>query len=179
MESERSAPQTESGQPKVEAAGGPRRRRRWLVRAGTALLLLFGLIQLLPIGRSGNPPVSRAVVWPDSGGQALAAGACYDCHSNLTKRWWATKIAPASWLAENDVNGGRAHLDFSRWDTPQPALKDVVEVVRSGSMPPLQYRLIHGDSRLSDRERKQLIAALTGLYTSDPPAILRRGGGAR
>ena len=48
----------------------------------------------------------------------MIQGACYDCHSNLTKKWWATEIAPASWLAQSDVEGGRSALNFSEWDKP-------------------------------------------------------------
>lgn len=160
-----------------EAPDAPRRWRRWILRAGLALLVLFGLIQLIPFGHASNPPVTRAAVWPSRGGQTLAEGACYDCHSNLTKRWWATKVAPISWLAQNDVDGGRPQLNFSRWDTPQPALERVIEVVRSGSMPPLQYKLVHSNARLSAGERTQLVEALTQLYFSDPPAALRGDGG--
>jgi hypothetical protein len=141
------------------------------------LLVLFGVIQLVPFGRAGNPPVSRAAAWQAGPGQSLARAACYDCHSNLTKRWWATEIAPVSWLAQSDVNGGRAQLNFSRWDTPQASLQEVVDAVVSGSMPPVQYKLVHGDARLSTSERRQLADAIRELYAADPPAGVRRGGG--
>ena len=114
----------------------PGRRRpwkRWLTWGALASLVLFGLIQLVPFGHGKNPPVTRAAVWPSAQAQSLAENGCYDCHSNLTKRWWATKVAPASWLAQNDVNGGRNALDFSEWDRPQAALDEVVEAVQSGS----------------------------------------------
>ena len=100
------------------------------------LVVLFGLIQLVPFGHSKNPPVTKAAVWPSAQAQTLAENACYDCHSNLTKRWWATQIAPASWLAQNDENGGRNILNFSEWDKPQAALDEVVEAVQGGGMPP-------------------------------------------
>lgn len=163
--------------PSARSVVASRPWRRWILRAGLALLVVFGLIQLIPFGRAGNPPVTRAAVWPLGAGQALAEGACFDCHSNLTKRWWATKVAPVSWLAQNDVSGGRDHLNFSRWDTPQPDLDQVIEAVRSGSMPPLQYKLVHGNARLGAAERAQLADALTRLYASDPPAGVRSGGG--
>jgi hypothetical protein len=156
-----------------------RRRRwtRWLPRAALALVVLLGLIQLVPYGHGKNPPVTKAAVWPSAAGQALAEDACYDCHSNLTKRWWATEIAPASWLAQADVDGGREVLNFSEWDKPQAALDEVTESVLSGSMPPLQYKLFHGNARLSDAQRRQLADALTQLYASDPPAGTKQGGG--
>ena len=155
-------------------------RRRWTRRLAVAAagsLLLLGLIQLVPFGHGKNPPVTKAAVWSSAQAQTLAEHSCYDCHSNLTKRWWATEIAPASWLAQSDVNGGRNILNFSEWDKPQADLNNVIESVQSGSMPPLQYKLFHGNARLSDAERTQLADGLRQLYATDPPAGTKQGGG--
>ena len=125
-----------------------------------------------------SPPVTKAAVWPSAEeAQTLAENACYDCHSNLTKRWWATRIAPASWLAQIDENGGRNILNFSEWDMPQAELDEVTEAVQSGSMPPVQYKLFHSNARLSDTERQQLIHGLEQLYATDPPAGTKHGEG--
>ena len=144
--------------------------------AAVGLVALFGAMQLVPFGHATSPPVTKAAVWPNAQAQTIAQNACYDCHSNLTKRWWATKIAPASWLAQNDVNGGRSALNFSEWDKPQAALERVREAVMSGSMPPLQYKLLHANARLSSAERKQLSDGLAQLYANDPPAAIKQGG---
>jgi hypothetical protein len=154
-----------------------RRWKRWLVWGAVGSVILFGLIQLIPFGHGKNPPVTKAAAWTNTQAQTLAENGCYDCHSNLTKRWWATEIAPASWLAQADVNGGRDALNFSEWDKPQAGLDDVLESVQSGSMPPLQYKLFHGNARLSDAERKQLADGLRQLYATDPPAGTKQGGG--
>jgi len=158
----------------------PKRRRptrRVIVRTTVGLLVLFGLAQLVPFGRStSNPPVTQAAKFPDATTQQLFMNACGDCHSNLTKRWWATRIAPASWLAENDVRGGRRILNVSEWNRGQADVERVVEATQSGSMPPIQYKLFHGNSRLSDAQRTQLADGLRKLYANDPPPI-RQGGG--
>jgi hypothetical protein len=167
---------TENGSPAPSAAGG-RRWKRWLGFAALGLVALFGLAQLVPYGHGKNPPVTRAAVWPSAQAQTLAVNACYDCHSNLTKRWWATEIAPASWLAQADVDGGRNALNFSEWDKPQAGLDDAIETAQSGSMPPLQYKLFHSNARLSTAERQQLADGLTQLYATDPPAGTKQGGG--
>ena len=151
--------------------------KRWLMWGTIASLVLVGLIQLIPFGRGKNPPVTRAAAWPSAPAERLAASGCNDCHSNLTKRWWATEIAPASWLAQSDVNGGRNVLNFSEWDKPQAELDNVIAAVQSGSMPPLQYKLFHADARLTDVERKQLVDGLRQLYATDPPAGTKRGEG--
>jgi len=72
------------------------------------------------------------------------------------------------------VNSGREALNLSEWDKPQPALERVREAVLSGSMPPLQYKILHADARLSSAERKQLSGGLAQLYASDPPADVKR-----
>lgn len=160
-----------------EAGPRPRRRLRprWVAGlAALALGILLALAQLVPYGHSTtNPPVTRAARIPDAVTRQLVSSACADCHSNLTKRWWATRIAPVSWLAESDVRGGRERLNLSEWDRPQPDLNDVIEAVQGGSMPPLQYRLAHAAARLSGAERDRLAAGLEHLYATDPPASSR------
>jgi hypothetical protein len=175
METERVMRTSRAAGSRRRTWGFQRTRRRWLLSA-LGLLALFGLIQLVPFGRGANPPVSRAAAWPAGPGLSLARKACYDCHSNLTKRWWATEVAPVSWLVQHDVNDGRARLNFSRWDTAQAPREQVVDAVLSGSMPPVQYKLVHGDARLDTRERRQLADAISRLYAADPPAGVRWGG---
>ena len=57
----------------------------------------------------------------------------------------------------------------SEWDRPQPDVGELAGVIQEGEMPPLQYRLLHPGSRLSDSEKADLIAGLTRTYRSDPP----------
>jgi hypothetical protein len=100
---------------------------------------------------------------------------CADCHSNLTRWPWYTSVAPASWIAQSDVDGGRQILNFSRWDTPQPAVERLVQAVSSGAMPPLKYRILpnHAKARLSGAQKARLIAGLRRLYATDPPAGIK------
>jgi hypothetical protein len=90
-------------------------------------------------------------------------------HSNLTKWRWYSNVAPSSWLVEHDVEDGRAILNFSEWNKPQPDAGELIEKVENGEIPPLQYKVAHGDARLSSREKKQLVSAITSLYAADPP----------
>lgn len=151
-------------------------RRRWPpsrreVKFGAlgALALLL-LIQVVPYGHAhSNPPVTQAAKWPAGTGQQIAEAGCYDCHSNLTKWRWYSNVAPSSWLVQHDVEDGRGALDFSEWNRPQPDAGELVEKVESGEMPPLQYKLAHSEARLSAQQKKQLVAAITGLYATDPP----------
>jgi mono/diheme cytochrome c family protein len=149
--------------------------KKWLVRGALALAGLLVLIQFVPYGRDHtNPPVTREVRWDTARTRELASGACMDCHSNVTDWKWYTNVAPVSWLVYNDVKGGRENLNFSEWDKPQAEPGDIVEVVREGSMPPLQYKPLHSGARLSDAQRAELVRGLEKTLAADPPIA---GGG--
>lgn len=121
----------------------------------------FGLIQLLPFGRNlSNPPVVREPAWDSPATRELAQRACFDCHSNEVVWPWYTRLAPASWLMEADVRGARNHFNFSDWYPGDVDIDEIEEVLASGEMPPIQYRLMHKDARLTAAERQQLIDGL-------------------
>ena len=148
--------------------------RRTLLFAVGILAGAFVLLQLVPYGHDhGAPPTTKRAQLSGAAGR-IAAGACMDCHSNATRWPWYTNVAPASLLVVNDVKGGRDHLNLSRWDRPQPDLDEVVEAIDEGDMPPAQYKLVHGDARLSAAQRRTLIAGFRALYANDAPPA---GGG--
>lgn len=74
-----------------------------------------------------------------------------------------------SWLIQRDVDEGRGVLNVSEWDRPQTELGELTEVIDEGEMPPVQYKLLHPDARLSDAEKAELIDGLTRTYAADPP----------
>jgi mono/diheme cytochrome c family protein len=140
---------------------------RWAVWGGLAL---FAAIQLVPYGRDHtNPPVTEAAAFAPGPGLELARGACFDCHSNETAWPWYTSVAPASWLAQRDVDEGRATLNFSEWDRPQAEVDELIEVIEDAEMPPVSYTLIHPSARLSDEECSALIAAMRQMLRDSPP----------
>lgn len=145
--------------------------RKWLLRAAVVLVIGLALIQLVPYGRDHtNPAVTREVKWDSARTRELAVGACYDCHSNVTEWPWYSSVAPVSWLVYSDVQEGREKLNFSEWDRPQGEEGDeVAEVVREGSMPPLQYKPLHPAGRLSDAERDELARGIEQTLAADPP----------
>jgi hypothetical protein len=156
------------------------RRVRWkrvLLYAGGALVAIFLLIQAVPYGRDHtNPPVTQEPAWDSPQTRTYAVAACYDCHSNETKWPWYTNIAPASWLVQNDVEGGRSALNFSEWDRPQgEGAGEIVDVVQEGEMPPSYYAWMpnHRDARLSDSEKAAFVRGLEATLRASPPI----GGG--
>lgn len=85
--------------------------RRWFFRGGIGLLGLLLAIQLVPYGRDhSNPPGRTEPSWDSPATRELARRACFDCHSNETEWPAYASIAPASWLAQYDVDEGRAPI---------------------------------------------------------------------
>jgi hypothetical protein len=58
---------------------------------------------------------------------------------------------------ENDVNGGRRHLNFSQWDKPQRHAEDIAQQVKGGDMPLWYYLPLHPSAKLTDAEKQALI----------------------
>jgi hypothetical protein len=149
--------------------------RRALLWAGAVVLALFALAQAVPYGRNhSNPPVTMEPSWDSPRTRALAARACFDCHSNLTKWRWYSNVAPASWLVQRDVDGGRGAFNFSEWDRPQDVgAGDIVEAIQGGSMPPWFYTIMHASASLGAADRDALIRGLQATLAASPP----KGGG--
>lgn len=123
------------------------------------LIIVFGLMQLVPVDRS-NPPVAADIPTPPEV-KSILRRACYDCHSHETVWPWYSRIAPFSWLIARDVQGGRAELNFSTWtqySTKEQVkkMKESFEEVAEGEMPPWFYLAVHRDASLSEADRKVL-----------------------
>ena len=115
------------------------------------------LIQFIPYGHDlNNPPVKSEPAWDSPQTRELAKRACFDCHSNESQWPWYSKVAPASWLLQHDVDEGRATMNFSEWDEYWLASSEIAETINEGEMPPPQYLIMHPEARLSDAEKKQL-----------------------
>lgn len=114
-----------------------------------------------------NPPVTGEVPATPAAAAVLRR-ACYDCHSFETTWPWYSRVAPVSWLVAHDVDEGRDELNFSTWSRLPAArrakkLREIVEEVEEGEMPPLLYRLVHPEARLTPED----VAALRTWATGD------------
>jgi hypothetical protein len=123
------------------------------------LVVLFFLAQLVQPKRT-NPPVvpSRSLeahVQVPQNVLPILKRACGDCHSNETVWPWYSHVAPVSWLVTDDVNVGRRHINFQDWEAqenPKEATEHLALIckeVQEKGMPPLIYRTMHKESRLS------------------------------
>ncbi len=102
-----------------------------------------------------TPLLSGAQIGPQV--FATIQRACRDCHSEATVYPWYAHIAPMSWMIERDVNDGREHLNFSKWNQypivrRERLLSEIANQVRDGGMPLPIYTFMHPDARLSETE---------------------------
>lgn len=134
---------------------------RYLKRAAWLGLAVLVAAQVVRIDRT-NPAVEQDVGAPPEVDLVLRR-ACYDCHSNETVWPWYSNVSPVSWLLARDVRKGRRELNFSTWnayDAKKKAkkLKESVEEVTEGEMPPWFYVAAHRDAALSEIDVARLRA---------------------
>lgn len=129
-------------------------------------VLLFALIQLIPIDRS-NPPLEgkhnfvEVMNTPIEIRQLLKTS-CYDCHSNETVYPSYAYVAPISWSVKHHINKGRQHLNFSEWGTynremKEGMLKNAIGDLEENRMPLAGYVAQHPEARLTKAQKKLLI----------------------
>ena len=124
-------------------------------------LVLFGLIQVIPIGKNHtNPPVVSEPNWNSPQTRQMAKEYCFQCHSNETEWPWYSNIAPASWLIYFDVVNGRNRFNFSDWNNNPGELREIVGAINEGEMPPIQYWIFHPSSRPQGQQKADFIAGL-------------------
>jgi hypothetical protein len=122
-----------------------------------AIVLAGGLLAIAVKPRPVNPPVDpsqniNAVLAPPVKIQKILRRSCWDCHSDQTRWPWYSRLEPFASLVSDDVEKGRAAMNFSRWtNNPKAAglLLAGCAAVETGRMPRLAYRLMHRDATLS------------------------------
>lgn len=129
-------------------------------------VLLFALIQLIPIDRT-NPPLEgkhnfvEVMNTPIEVRQLLKTS-CYDCHSNETVYPSYAYVAPISWSVKHHINKGRRHLNFSEWGTynrelKEGMLKNAIGDLEENRMPLAGYVAQHPEARLTKAQKKLLM----------------------
>ncbi len=135
-------------------------------------IVCFGLAQLIPVPHT-NPPVVTQVKWDSARTQQLFMRACGDCHSNQTTWPWYSYVAPVSWLVSRDVIEGRDRLNISELNSGrgERGFSEMGRVVERGSMPPIQYLILHPNASLSSTEKQDLINGLNTTFSSSAPVL--------
>jgi cytochrome c len=89
--------------------------------------------------------------------RAILAEKCADCHSNQAHAPVYGRLAPASWLMERDIIEARRGMNLSLWNTysaeqQQTLLARILHEAKLHKMPPLQYRMVHWNARITDAD---------------------------
>jgi hypothetical protein len=143
----------------------------WLgLAALVAIVVVWELTPLvLP---AGNPPARQAGVIVSERSDAILRRACFDCHSNETEWPWYAVAPVAGLLVRYDVFAGRRELNLSEWSTTagrrqQRKLREVVEEVGKGDMPPWYFLPLHAEARLTAADVEILRRDITALTGAD------------
>ncbi len=141
------------------------------------LLVALVVTQFIPINRE-TPEVddSKDFIYMTNPPNAVIVtlkNACYDCHSYETRYPWYARIAPVKFWIQDHITDGRRHLNFSEWgnydaERKEHKLEELVEEVEKEEMPLDSYTWIHGDARLADQERNELVE-----WLKDGPTALK------
>ncbi len=131
--------------------------KKIIVRALVGILAVFVILQFIPVDRPASAPMTLSPsIDPNVG--SLFKRACFDCHSSATQWPWYSNVAPVSWLVIRDVEEGRKHLDFSKWDEVTDFKRgnwkeEIFEELEAEKMPPKMYEIMHSESKLTAEEK--------------------------
>lgn len=142
------------------------KKRLTIKNIGIFLVFLFLAIQSIRIDKTTQPvnPETDFLVLTSANSEiaGMLKTACYDCHSNQPIFPWYTNIAPVSWWIKHHIDEGSHHLNFSIWGTysekrKNHKLDECIEMIEEGEMPMSSYTMMHGEAKLTDAQKLQLV----------------------
>ena len=131
-----------------------------------ALILLFIIAQFFSPkkNQSGLYAINKFLVETKAPMevQKILTQACFDCHSDQTIYPWYNSITPVNYWLNSHVNGGKSHLDVSKWSTysvkrKAHKLEELIEEVGEGEMPLASYKWTHASADLTNDQIEALI----------------------
>jgi len=87
---------------------------------------------------------------------------CLSCHGVNNSPPWYYHIPGAKQLMDSDMRDAKKHMDMSNdfpfggHGSPVDDLDALRKTVKKDDMPPLQYRIMHWDSELTDADIKEI-----------------------
>lgn len=132
-----------------------------------SIIVIVIILQFIPVKIPENKEITQNDIvkagYMSEDINIILKTSCYDCHSNQSKFPWYSYVAPVKWLVVRDVSKGREELNFSEWNSFDNRRKirklgEIKEQVEKGEMPMFIYTAIHRSAKLSDDQKKILIA---------------------
>ncbi|MBT8183955.1 MAG: heme-binding domain-containing protein [Eudoraea sp.] len=138
-----------------------------LKKIGLVLLVILVIIQFFRPEKNDSNDQTYALAkiyeMPENVQKTLKV-ACNDCHSNLTKYPWYSKVQPVAWWLNDHIKHGKGDLNFSEFTNMPIAVQnhkfeEIIEMVEEHEMPLPSYTNfgLHPEANLSEEERKMLI----------------------
>jgi len=144
-------------------------------RVGTALIcgaiafvVSLALARIHPFGNAGlyaakaaeTTIMEHSQVPPEV--RAILVAKCADCHSTQTRSPFYGQFAPVSWMMESDIIEAQKAMNLSQWEAYSPAQQQtfaakIAQQARSREMPPVQYRMIHWNTRIEESDLKEFV----------------------
>jgi hypothetical protein len=135
-----------------------------------ALLILAQFIRPTRVEPNASDPSNDliTIAGPPAAVEGILRSACYDCHSDQPRYPWYHNITPVNFWLQDHIDEAREELNFSQWGTYSAKritrkIKEIDEEVSEGEMPLPSYTWLHAEARLTDAQRKELIAFFEGL----------------
>jgi hypothetical protein len=151
---------------------------RWKI-AMTGVCVFAGLQFVHPVTPHLNPKPLTQVGAATPAVMNILNRSCRDCHSMKTNWPWYARVAPVSWLVDQDVKKGRAFLNFSDWEKYPKSRKmaylaAMASATSQDRMPPKRYLVLHPEAKLSESDRQILKewsrSEFRRMRTPAPPA---------
>ncbi|MCB1159040.1 MAG: heme-binding domain-containing protein [Leptospiraceae bacterium] len=119
------------------------------------IIIILGLLQFIPLKRPGGKNAHELQASKEV--KDILKRSCYDCHSDLTRWPWYSKVFPISLLVIHDVKEGKEFLNFSEWESLSLKQKsnssfEIIEEIESKEMPLKIYLPLHPEAKLSSKD---------------------------
>ncbi len=111
-------------------------------------------------GKTEDPRIIEISSAYNSRIKPLFQKACFDCHSDQPVYPWYYKVPGVKQLIDSDIAEAKTHLDlspgfpFKGHGSPAEDLAAISDSIKSGSMPPFLYRMMHSSQKLSEAEQQ-------------------------
>lgn len=142
------------------------KKSSWKKKALLILLVALVVIQFIrPAKNTGevygpNDYTQTLAVSPEI--KSILESSCMDCHSNHTNHMWYENIQPVGWWINRHISEGKEELNFSEFSSypdkkKAHKLEEIAEMVEEGEMPLKSYLWMHGNAKLSETQKKQVV----------------------
>ncbi|EQA37057.1 heme-binding domain protein [Leptospira inadai serovar Lyme str. 10] len=141
--------------------------KRIAIRLGIGLSVLFLGLQFIPVEFPSGKNAKE--IQTEESVKKIFRRSCYDCHSDLVKWPWYSRIFPVSLYLIHHVEEGKDELNFSDWENLKSSEKadlaeKILEEIEDGEMPLWDYKILHPESKL-DQEDLETVRDWLQTYT--------------